>query len=37
LNQYAKLQLNYIHAFLNTDRVGDSNADIAAARVQVDF
>jgi len=37
LNRYTKIQLNYIHAFLDTPGIGDSNADIVAVRAHVDF
>jgi phosphate-selective porin len=37
LNQYAKLQLNYIQARLDREPVGRSETGIFAARVQVDF
>lgn len=37
LNRHAKLQFNYIHAFLDTPGIGDSNTDILAARAQIDF
>ena len=37
LNRYTKLQLNYIHAFLKTPGLGDSDADIVAMRAQIDF
>ena len=37
LNRYAKFQINYVHAFLKTAGVGDSDADIVAMRAQVDF
>ncbi|MEQ9379993.1 MAG: porin, partial [Pirellulales bacterium] len=37
LNRYAKIQLNYIHAFLDRPTSVDSNADIAAMRAQLDF
>lgn len=37
LNQFAKFQFNYIHAFLDTPGVGSSNADIYALRAQIDF
>jgi hypothetical protein len=31
------LMFNYIHSFLDRAPVGDSNADIFAARAQIDF
>ncbi len=37
LNGFTKFQMNYIHAFLNSAVNGDSNADIVAARAQLDF
>ena len=37
LNRYTKFQFNYIHAFLDNDRWGQSDADIAALRAQLDF
>jgi len=37
LNGHTKLQFNYIHAFLNDPVLGDSDADIAAVRAQIDF
>lgn len=37
LNQFAKLQFNYIHAFLDSSVNGESDADIFAVRAQVDF
>ncbi|MBI1311441.1 porin [bacterium] len=37
LNRYTKLQFNYIHAFLRTAGIGNSDADIVAMRAQVDF
>jgi len=37
LNANAKIQLNYIHAFLDRPSTLDSNADIVALRTQVDF
>ncbi len=37
LNRFTKLQLNYIHSFLKTPGVGNTNADIVAMRAQVDF
>lgn len=37
LNGYTKLQLNYVHAFLKTPGLGDSDADIVAMRAQVNF
>ena len=37
LNQYAKFQLNYIQAMLDSPTAGDSDASIVAARAQVDF
>ena len=37
LNRNTKLQLNYVHAFLKTPGLGDSDADIVAMRAQVDF
>jgi phosphate-selective porin OprO/OprP len=37
LHRNAKLQFNYIHAFLNTPGIGDSDTDIFAGRAQVDF
>lgn len=37
LNPNAKFQLNYIHAFLDRGGFNNTNADIAAMRVQVDF
>lgn len=37
LNRNTKLQLNYVHAFLKTPGVGDSDADIVAMRAQIDF
>ena len=37
LNRNTKFQLNYVHAFLKTAGVGDSDADIVAMRAQVDF
>ena len=37
LNRNTKLQLNYVHAFLKTPGLGDSDADIVAMRAQIDF
>ena len=37
LNRFTKLQLNYLHAFLNRAPVGRSNADMVLVRAQVDF
>lgn len=37
LNRYTKLQLNNIHAFLNSPTYGPSECNIVAARAQVDF
>jgi len=37
MNAYAKLQFNYIHAFLDNPTFGDSDTGIYAARVQMDF
>ena len=37
LNRFTKFQLNYIHAFLNSPTVGDSNAGIVAARAELAF
>lgn len=37
LNPYTKFQWNYIHAMLNSDINGDSDADILAMRAQIDF
>ena len=37
LNQHAKFQFNYIHAFLNSPMNGKSDADLFAVRAQVDF
>lgn len=37
LNKHTKFQLNYVHAFLNTPGLGDSDAGIIAARAQLDF
>lgn len=37
LNARTKFQLNYIHAFLNRQPVGDSDADVLALRAQLDF
>lgn len=37
LNQHTKLQLNWIHAMLNNQFVGKSNADLVVTRIQVDF
>ncbi|GEM_PF-578539 len=37
LNPYTKLQLNYIHAFLDNPTFGNSDADIVAMRAQIDF
>ncbi len=37
LNRYAKLQLNYVHAFLKTPGLGRSDADALAMRAQIDF
>ena len=37
LNGHTKVQFNYIHAFLNDPVLGDSDADIAAVRAQIDF
>ncbi len=37
LNRFTKFQLNYIHAFLSTPGVGESDAGIVALRAQVDF
>lgn len=36
-NRFAKVQLNYIRAFLDDPAFGDSNAEILALRAQVDF
>jgi phosphate-selective porin OprO/OprP len=36
-NAYAKMQFNYIHAYLNNTVTGNSDADIFAARFQVEF
>ena len=37
LNARTKFQLNYIHAFLNREPVGKSDADVLALRAQLDF
>lgn len=37
VNRYTKFQFNYIHAFLDDPLLGDSDADVAALRAQVDF
>ena len=37
LNAHTKIQFNWIHAFLDNDANGYSNADLFATRVQVDF
>lgn len=37
LNKYTKCQFNYVHAFLDSSVNGNSDADILAARAQVDF
>jgi phosphate-selective porin OprO/OprP len=37
MNAYAKVQLNYIHAFLDNPTFGDSETGIYAARMQMDF
>lgn len=37
LNNFTKFQLNYIHAFLDSPVNNHSDADIVAARAQVDF
>lgn len=37
LNAHAKVQFNWIHAFLNNSFTGNSNADLFVSRVQVDF
>jgi phosphate-selective porin OprO/OprP len=37
VNGFTKFQLNYIHAFLNDPRLGDSDANIYALRGQIDF
>ncbi|NQV22818.1 MAG: porin [Rhodopirellula sp.] len=37
LNGNTKLQINYVHAFLKTPGVGNSDADVIAMRAQVDF
>lgn len=37
LNRNTKLQLNYVHAFLKTPGLGNSDADIVAMRAQIDF
>ena len=37
LNKFTKLQLNYIHAFLDSAVNGDSDTDIVAMRAQIDF
>jgi phosphate-selective porin OprO/OprP len=37
MNAYAKLQFNYIHAFLDDPTFGDSDTDIYGARMQMDF
>ena len=37
LNPFTKLQLNYIHAFLDNPTFGKSDADIVAMRAQIDF
>lgn len=37
LNRNTKLQLNYVHAFLKTPGLGDSDADIVAVRAHLDF
>jgi phosphate-selective porin OprO/OprP len=36
-NQYTKMQLNWIHCFLDNTASGDSECDIYAARFQVEF
>jgi phosphate-selective porin OprO and OprP len=37
LNAFAKFQMNYIHSLLSHNGLGTSEADIVAARAQVDF
>ncbi len=37
LNKFTKFQFNYIHAFLDSPVNGESDADIFAARAQLDF
>lgn len=37
LNDRTKFQFNYIHAYLDRRPTGDSNANILAARAQIDF
>jgi phosphate-selective porin OprO/OprP len=37
MNAYAKMQFNYIHAFLDNPTFGDSDTGIYGARVQMDF
>ena len=37
LNKFTKFQFNYIHAFLDSPVNGNGNADIVAARAQIDF
>lgn len=37
MNAYAKMQFNYIHAFLDNPTFGDSETGIYGARVQMDF
>jgi phosphate-selective porin OprO and OprP len=37
LNQYAKLQFNYVDAKLNRDAVGRSETGVFAMRAQLDF
>ncbi len=37
LNPHTKFQFNYIHAMLDSQIYGDSNADLFAMRAQVDF
>lgn len=37
LNPFTKFQFNYIHAFLDSPINGNSDADIAAMRAQLDF
>lgn len=37
VNQFTKFQFNYIHAMLNDPTLGESNANIYAARCQLAF
>ena len=37
LNAFTKFQLNYIHAMLDSPVNGESDANIMAARAQLDF